>query len=135
MLYFDTNPNVDFYLYVGTNLGFCLGTDAYLDTNLDDLGFGKNTDENPGTDPSIGLGITTPFKFNASTGAELGIGDVGSCIDENLGTVLYDNLGINTAFDFTINHRFDTSVENDEHSQALTERHIQTIFNWSQANL
>ena len=101
MFYCDTNPKVDFYLGVGTNLGFCLGTDAYFDINLNALGFG-DTDETFGNDPDNGLGITTPFKCNAGLDTELSIGGVSSDIETNLCIYLYDDLGINIAFDSTI---------------------------------
>ena len=70
VFHFDTNPNVSFFLNVDTNLGFCLGNDAYLDTNLDDLGL-VNTYENIGTDPDNSVGITAPFKLNASLALNL----------------------------------------------------------------
>ena len=56
VFYFGTNPNVDFCLDVGTNLGFCCCNAAYLDTNIDDdLEFSENTDENLGIDRGADL--------------------------------------------------------------------------------
>ena len=90
-----------------TNFGCCPGTNAYLDTNLDDISLG-NTYKNFGTDSDNGLSITAPFKLNNRPSAELGAGSIDSGIDENLGTALYDDLRINPVFDFTINYCADT---------------------------
>ena len=110
VFHFDTNPDVDFFLYTDTNYyGFCPSTYSYLDTSLDNRRLG-NIYKNLGTDPDNGLGITAPFKLEPS--ATRSARDIDFGIDENPNTALYDDLGINNALNFTINHCVDTGLGN-----------------------
>ena len=137
---FDPNPNA-------TNLSFCLDINAYLDTNLDNLGSG-DTFECLGTDPGNGLAIIAPFKLNTGPGAELdvsgiissinenerGTGNIDLEVDENPDTALYENPSINNVINFTTNYCAVTGLGND-YSQASITGHTQTTFSWNQVTL
>ena len=69
VLYFDTNPSVDFLFNLSVNLGIGLGNSVYLGTNLgDDFGIGENI----GTDLGNSLDIVSASKFDVDHGISVG---------------------------------------------------------------